>query len=102
MAQSKLFRQSVAAIDLSIQRATPDVPDDGWFYVVFQGLIKGRFRQKKQAEILYKGILNETGYKPDPPAPSSRNEAVEGYLDEVENYWLDSHKHTRRGGKGRY
>ncbi len=86
-----------------MERATSAVPDDGWFYVIVQGEIRGRFRQKKKAEILYREILDESGYAPTPPtADSSRNETVERYLDDLENYWLDSHKHTRRGGKGRY
>jgi hypothetical protein len=86
-----------------MERATPAVPDDGWFYVIVQGEIRGRFRQKRKAEALYRDILDKSGYTPDPPTPdSSRNETVERYLDDLEGYWLDSHKHTRRGGKGRY
>jgi hypothetical protein len=93
----------VPAIGLSVERGTDGVPHDGWFYVVFQGEIKGRFRTKKAADTLYKELLRESGYKPDMPrASTSRNEAVERYLDDLEDYWLQSHRHTRRGGKGRY
>lgn len=90
-------------IGLSIERKTPAVPNDGWYYVVLCGVIKGRFRQKTQAERLYRVLLAESGYKPPEANQSAeRNETVERYLDELEGYWLDSHKHSRRGGKGRF
>lgn len=59
-----LFRQSVPPIGLSIERKTPTVPDDGWYYVVLRGVIKGRFRNMKQAEDLYRALLAESGYRP--------------------------------------
>lgn len=102
-ANTGFFRQSVPPIGLSIERDTPNVPNDGWYHVVLLGEIKGRFRQKKQADELYKTILAESGYKP-PKADRTpeRNEAIERYLDDIEGYWLDSHNHVRRGGKGRF
>lgn len=79
------------------------MPHDGWFYVVFQGEIKGRFRNKKKAEELYRELLDKSGYKPDRPAGAKeRSDSVERYLDSLEDYWSASHKHARRGGKGRY
>ena len=99
-----LFRQSVPDIALSIERRSSRVPDDGYFYVVLRNEIKGRFRTKAQATVLYRALLQDSGYKPAPigaAAPSS-SEAVERYLDEKEAYWSDSHRHTKRGGKGRY
>jgi len=98
------YRQAVPAIELSLERATENVPDDGFFYVSLAGEIKGRFRTLRQAQALYKALLDESGYKP--PAPADRNdpgrEAVERYLDELGAYWGDSHKHSRRGGKTMY
>lgn len=97
------FRQSVPPIGLSIERQTLTVPHDGCYYVVLRGVIKGRFRQKREAETLYRAILAESGYTP-PKADGSaqRNETVERYLDDLQDYWLESHKHARRGGKGRF
>ena len=102
-ANTGFFRQSVPPIGLSIERHTPNVPSDGWYHVVLQGAIKGSFRQKRQAEQLYRSILAESGYKPPKvDRTAERNETVERYLDDIEGYWLDSHKHVRRGGKGRF
>jgi hypothetical protein len=82
---------------------TTAVPNDGWFYVVWQGEMTGRFRLKNQALKMYSTLLNESGYKPPKPEPADKKDgAVERYMDELEGYWLDSHKHARRGGKGRF
>jgi len=37
------------------------------------------------------------GGKTDPA-----QEAIERYMDQLDAYWTDSHKHTRRGGKTMY
>ncbi len=99
------YRQSIAAIGLSLERATASVPKDGYVYVLLNGEIKGRFRTMSRARALYKSLLEESGYTPPPPAPGKADptrEAVERYMDELEAYWTDSHKHTRRGGKAMY
>jgi hypothetical protein len=100
---SGFYRQSIPAIQLSLEKQTPEVPNDGCYYVVSQGQIKGRFRQKRQAHELYNQILKDSGYSPPHPEPPvDRDQTVERYMDELETYWLDSHKHARRGGKGRF
>ena len=79
------------------------VPNDGWFYVVWQGEIRGRFRLKGSAIKMYNSLLAESGYKPPKhESANKKNDAVERYMDELEGYWLDSYKHARRGGKGRF
>lgn len=102
-ASSGLFKQSVPAIRLSLERATNRTPKNGMFYVFLGDEIKGEFRNKKQALDLYTSLLKASGYTP--PGPESRvnrNETVERYLDDLESYWDSSHKHSRRGGKGRF
>ena len=102
-AEPASYKQSIPPIGLSLERYTKAVPGDGYYYVVLRGEVKGRFRQRAAALELYRSILRESAYTPSPAEPTaSRNEAVEGYLDEKESYWADSHKHARRGGKGRY
>ena len=97
------FRQSVPAIGLSIEHSTTRVPDDGHFYVVLGEDVKGRFRGKAPALALYRRLIAECGYTPPRAAPErGRNETVERYLDDVEAYWAESHRHIHRGGKGRY
>jgi len=99
------YKQSIAAIGLSLERATADVPNDGHFYVLLAGEVKGRFRAMRRALALYKSLLEQSGYTP--PSPGDRKadparEAVERYMDELEAYWSDSHRHARRGGKTMY
>ena len=100
----ELYRQAILAIGLSLERATDRVPKDGFFYVLLDGEIKGRFRTKSKALSLYRALLEQSGHKPQPVQVSvdSTRENVERYLDELESYWSDSHTHRRRGGKGRY
>jgi len=82
---------------------TKAVPSDGYYYVLLIGEVKGRFRNRTAALELYRELLEATGYTPPPVDKTTpRNEAVEGYLDAKELYWGESHKHARRGGKGRY
>ena len=98
------YRQSIPAIGLSLERGTADIPKDGYFYVLLNGEIKGRFRAMKQALALYKSLLEDSGYTP--PGVDTKgdpaHEAVERYMDELEAYWTDSHRHARRGGKTMY
>ncbi len=100
---SGLFKQSVPAIGLSLERGTDRTPTKGMFYVFLGDEVKGEFRNKKRALDLYMSILKASGYTPAAPEnQASRNEAVERYLDDLESYWDSSHKHSRRGGKGRF
>lgn len=100
----ELYRQSIPAIGLSLERSTEHVPRDGYFYVLLKGEIKGRFRTKSSALAMYRELLQGSGYKP-PPVEASLDpsrETVERYLDDLESYWSDSHRHKRRGGKTMY
>jgi hypothetical protein len=103
VAEPASYKQSIPPIGLSLERHTKAVPGDGYYYVLLYGEIKGRFRNKNAALDLYREVLRTTGYTPPPvEKAAARNEAVEDYLDAKESYWGDSHKHTRRGGKGGY
>ena len=104
LSQMDLYRQSIAAIGLSLERSTERVPKDGYFYVLLKGEIKGRFRTKGSALAMYRAILKKSGYKPPPveAAADVSRETVERYLDDLETYWSDSHRHKRRGGKTMY
>ena len=103
VAEPPSYKQTIPAIGLSLERYTKAVPGDGYYYVLLNGEIKGRFKNKSAALQLYRDVLQSSGYTPPPVEKAApRNEAVEGYLDAKESYWGESHKHTRRGGKGRY
>jgi hypothetical protein len=100
----ELYRQSIPAVGLSLERSTERVPRDAYFYVLLKGEIKGRFRTKNSALAMYRALLQQSGYKPSPVEVSldPSRETVERYLDDLETYWWDSHRHKRRGGKTMY
>lgn len=99
------YRQAVPTIGLSLERDTARVPSDGYYYVLLNGEVKGRHRSLRQAQSQYKEFLAESGWKP-PDLKRTRmdpaREAVERYMDGLEDYWSSAHKHTRRGGKTMY
>ncbi len=99
------YRQTIPSLGLSVERDTGCVPADGYYYLLLKGEIKGRFRSLRQAQRLYKQIIAESGYKAAPqkrPAVDPGREAIERYMDQLEDYWSNSNKHTRRGGKTMY
>lgn len=100
------YRQSIASLGLAIERGTPAVPGDGYFYVLFAGQIQGRHRTLKKAQAQYSAIMAGQGWRPDPPPTTAdanaEPEAVKRYMDELETYWSDAHGHRRRGGKSMY
>ena len=99
------YRQSIRDLDLAIELGTTRVPGDGRFYVLLRGKVLGSHRTLKQAQAQYKEILTRQHWKPEPMEttrvdPSS--EAVERYMDALEEYWSTSHGYRRRGGKTMY
>jgi len=83
---------------------TASVPNDGHYYVVLNGDIRGRFRTRSAALATYRAILEESGYRPSQPKASvdPARETVERYMDDLEAYWTESYRHQRRGGKTMY
>lgn len=99
------YRQAVPTVGVSLERNTGRVPNDGYYYVLLNGEVKGRYRSLRQAQSQYKQLLADSGWKPDPPETATidpAREATERYMDGLENYWSNAHKHTRRGGKTMY
>ena len=98
------YRQAVPDIGLSLERFTGRVPDDSYYYVLQRGEVKGRHRTLKPAKTQYKELLAGSGW--EPPASggqvSPANEVIERYMDQLQDYWGASHKHSRRGGKTMY
>jgi hypothetical protein len=105
-AAAKRYKQSTPSAGISLERATDRVPDDGYYYVLLDDDIKGRHRTLKDAQAAYGKLLDETGYAPpqreDKVQVDPGKQAVERYMDELEDYWTTSHKHSRRGGKTMY
>jgi hypothetical protein len=99
------YRQSIPDIHLSLEYCTALVPRDGHYYVIKDDQIDGRFRTLKEAQSRYKQLISQSGYTgpKEGARPENRSpQEVERYLDSLQGYWGDSHKHTRRGGKTMY
>ena len=92
------YKQYIPDLQLSIERGTNIIPNDGRFYVLHAGRVLGNFRFLKQAQELYKGIVIESGYKPPQRKITSRD-GIDQYLDIKALYWADywARDHKRRG-----
>lgn len=74
-----MYRQSLDDYGLSLEQGTSKVPADGYFYVLLNGEIEGRFRSLKQAQKKFKELRMELGVKavealPPDPADIRRRE----------------------------
>jgi hypothetical protein len=89
----------------AIKRATEDVPNDGRFHLVRNGQIVASFRTERDALLPYREAIQQSGWVPA--------EKVQGRVDisavvadqaaaAAEDFWHESSKHRRRGGKGRW
>ena len=61
------YRQFIPDLELSVERATDNVPQDGKYHVLKGGRDLGSFRVLKQAQALFKQVVNESEYQPPPP-----------------------------------
>jgi hypothetical protein len=97
------YRHFIPKLDLSIERNTDQVPNDGKFYIVHQGHVMDGFRSIKKAEERFRQLVKESGYKPEgsPAKPKSASEeGIERYLDAKDDYWAESYKYRVKRGKG--
>lgn len=58
------YRQVLPDLDLSIERFTESVPDDGHWYLLKSGQEVGRFRSLKAAQHAWREIVRTSGWKP--------------------------------------
>ena len=58
------YRQALPALALSIERHTPDVPDDGAWYLLKDGQQIGRFRSLKAAKEAWDAVVASSGWSP--------------------------------------
>lgn len=59
------YKHFIPKLNLSIERNTDQVPNDGKFYIVRDGHAVEGFRSLKKAEEKFKQIVEESGYKPE-------------------------------------
>ena len=102
MANSKFYRQSIPDLALSIERATEATPDDANYHVILKGDAIGSFRVLKQAQQLFRQVVEESGYDPTPTARGKTPSQMmtERYMEAKDLYWADSYKHRGGGGRG--
>jgi hypothetical protein len=75
------YRQTLAELELSIERFTEHVPSDGSWYLIRAGELVGRFRSLSAAQEAWRKIVRESGWQPRPidvdPADVRRREQAE-------------------------
>ena len=96
------YRQYIPDLELSIERATSDVPNDGKYYVRHGRMILGAYKTLKQAREHFKRIVAETGYKPKVSAEkkTAAEEQIQRYMEAKDLYWAESHRYRGGGGRG--
>ena len=97
------YKQSLPPLGLSIERDTERTPDDRKYYVFRDEQVLGSFSKLKAAQSLYRQVISESGYHPEPqsePGKTASELMTERYLEAKEFYWADSHKHRGGGGRG--
>lgn len=88
-----MYRQILPGQDLSIEQGTPNVPNDGFYYVLHAGETSGRFRSLAQATKHYLKI-KETLNISLPPVPErlSMDQMMQRDLDSKSNkalFWSE-------------
>lgn len=96
------YKQALPDLELSIERATDRTPEPAKYYVFHKGEVIGVFPSLKAAQVRYKRIVEESGYKPNRVVErkSAAQLDMDRYLDTKETYWATSYKHRGGGGKG--
>ena len=102
MAQGDFYRQSIPDLNLSIERATEAVPDDGKYHVLRSGELLGSYRILKRAQEVFRRVVQESGYAPKPSdsGKTASEMLTDRYMEAKDLYWSDSHKHRGGGGRG--
>ena len=86
---------------VGIHRLTPDVPADGRYYLVRDGVVVKGFRGLAAARAAYRVTLDEMGWVPKPREVEKFDPAsleIERFFEEHEAYWSQS---SSFAGKGR-
>lgn len=97
------YKHYIPDIGLSIEKNTENVPQDGKYYLLRDVQIVSAFRTLKQAEIAFKEMVSELGYKPKPVKKQTKSAAeqnVERYLDAKDVFWAEGPIRRDKGGRG--
>lgn len=97
------YKHYIPEINLSIEKGTDKVPNDGKYYIVSDGRITDAFKFRRQAEEKFKRLVAERGYKPTTlqnAKPNAGDETVERYLISKAIFWAEGPKYKDKRGKG--
>lgn len=105
-----MFRQSVPALGLSLEKGTESVPDDGSYYVILHGETVFASRSKARALASYRELLDQyVDTRPSPIVPDRdemlrklKVEADVSSLQAVRSRAKRAKATHRRGGVGRW
>jgi hypothetical protein len=87
-----MYRQGLEEHQLFVLQGTPEVPDDGSYYVLFRGDVVGRFRSLKQATARYQELRSRLNLKPREVPKLTVEELRQRELETVSNkrlLWTD-------------
>ena len=97
------YKHYIPDIGLSIEKNTQIVPHDGKYHLLRNEQILKSYKTLKQAEIAFKGMVAELGYKPKPVKKQTKSAAeqnVERYLDAKDVFWAEGPISRDKGGRG--
>ncbi len=97
------YKQQLAGLNLTIERATDRTPDRRQFHVFYNDELKGSFKKLPEAQRLFARLRDESGWKPpekeklSPEEQLVREREMHQRVAHLE-YWSQSHK-FRGGGR---
>jgi hypothetical protein len=98
------YKHFIPNLDLSIERNTANVPNDGRFHIVKVGTVVQSFRSRKLAEEKFRQLLAESGFKPELPPHSDKinplDESTERYFMAKNIFWAEGPISRKKGGRG--
>src|SRR5687767_8950704 len=75
-----MFRRSHADASISLEEGTESVPRDGWYYVLKNGEVVGRYKNLKKATEVYVRLLDEEGVSQKPEERQLTEEEINSNL----------------------
>ena len=100
---SEYYRHLLPKLHLSIEKYTKNVPNDGKYHIVKDGIIIANYRKKKEAEERFYEVIRENNYKFEDETKyvvNSAEESIERYLMAKDVFWAEGPKYKSKGGRG--
>jgi hypothetical protein len=101
--QNGYYKHYIPDIELSIERGTDQIPNDGKFYIISKRHVIDSFKTRKQAEEKFRQLVSESGYKPNTLEEKKLNagdETIERYLISKAIFWAEGPKYKDKRGRG--